>query len=80
MRSSLKLNLLSNASIILGGKNYLARIVAKVLTRLLLSYERNASTQSQRCFENLSQILARKLVHKETRENKSTLDMIIVTK
>ena len=53
-----------------------------LLTRLLLSYEWNASTQSQRCFENLSQILARKLVHKETRENKSTLDMhmIIVTK
>ena len=45
MRSSLKLNLLSNASIILVWKEL-------SLTRLLLSYERNASTQSQRCFEN----------------------------
>lgn len=72
MRSSLKLNLLSNASIILVWKEL-------SLTRLLLSYERNASTQSQRCFENLSQILARKLVYKETRENKSTLDMHMIT-
>lgn len=45
MRSSLKLNLLSNASIILVWKEL-------SLTRLLLSYERNASTQSQRCSEN----------------------------
>ena len=80
MRSSLKLKLLSNASIILVWKELSRKFVEKVLTRLLLLYERNASTQSQRCFENLSQILARKLVHKETRENKSTLDMIIVTK
>lgn len=80
MRSSLKINLLSNASIILVWKELSRMNCREGSNPFVTSYERNASTQSQRCFEDLSQILARKLVHKETRENKSTLDMIIVTK